>query len=349
MNTKILSAASLPVLMAIFSSQAIAHHGAVSNGALYFTDTMLEFDGEIIEVLWRYPHTRARMRVVEPNGEEKIWEIEIGPTPRVFESQGRRPEDFLGNVKLAGYRSRRNPDSIGAMHLLLPSGEELVRANRSQPRWSENVVQEVEAVLDPERVAEDRRTANGIFRIWGERLHRRATVADVDEQLTARGRELFEQYDAVTDNPELECRTGIVTSMMDTAPIRFVDEGDRIIIDLEDFNAERVIYLNTEAASAEPVPAEFGYSVGHWEGDALVVRTTDIDYPLMFRDGTPHSDQVEILERFEMSENESLLTYTATVTDPVVFSEPVTVRQQRRWAPGYEMIEDFDCALDWEE
>ncbi len=234
------------------------------------------------------------------------------------------------------------------MHLLLPSGEELVRANRAQPRWSENLVKDVETVLDPERIAEDRRTANGIFRIWGERLHRRATVADVDEQLTDRGRELFAQYDAVTDNPELECRTGIVTSMMDTAPIRFVDEGDRIIIDLEDFNAERVIYLNSEATSVEPVLAEFGYSVGHWEGDALAVRTTHIDYPLMFRDGTPHSDQVEILERFVMSENESLLTYTATVTDPGVFSGPVTVRQQRRWAPGYEMIEDFDCALEWE-
>ena len=69
----------------------------------------------------------------------------------------------------------------------------------------------------------------------------------------------------------------------------------------------------------------------------------------MFRDGTPHSEQVETLERLEMSENESLPTYSATITDPVLFTGPITIRHQRRWAAGYEMIENVDCVLEWKD
>lgn len=350
-----MSSAKRIAYMAAFSlaalglaSRAFAHHGTIANGALYLTDEMLEFDGEIIEMLWRNPHPRARLSVVAPNGAEKVWEIELGPSPREFESQGVHAEDFLGRARVAGYRSRRDPDSIGAMHLLLPSGEELVRSRNLPLRWSDIRFEEREAVLDPARVAEDRRTANGLFRVWGHRLLDRPTAENFENEFTERGRELIAQYNAPTDNPELECRTGVVTSMIDTNPMQLLDRGDLIVIRAEEYDARRTIYLDPEAAGLEPAPEPFGFSVGRWDGDALVVRTTHIDYPLMLPDGTPHSDQVELLERFETSEDESLLTYTVTVTDPVIFAQPVTVRQQRRWLPGYQ-IEEFDCALQWED
>ena len=69
------------------TSSAFAHHGTVANGALYLTESLLEFEGEIVEVLWRNPHARARMSVIDPNGEEKVWELELGPTPRELENQ----------------------------------------------------------------------------------------------------------------------------------------------------------------------------------------------------------------------------------------------------------------------
>ena len=86
--------------------------------------------------------------------------------------------------------------------------------------------------------------------------------------------------------------------------------------------------------------------MGQWEGDALLVTTTHIDYPLMLPDGVPHSDQVELLERFSISDDETLLNYSVTVTDPLIFTEPVTIERQRRWTPGYE-IPEYDCALTW--
>ena len=49
----------------VFSTPLHAHHGSLANNALYENDELLEFEGEIIEVLWRNPHARARLRVVD--------------------------------------------------------------------------------------------------------------------------------------------------------------------------------------------------------------------------------------------------------------------------------------------
>ena len=37
----------------------LAHHGSVTQGALYHSDVLTELEGEIVEVLWRYPHARG--------------------------------------------------------------------------------------------------------------------------------------------------------------------------------------------------------------------------------------------------------------------------------------------------
>ena len=328
------------------TSSAFAHHGTVANGALYLTESLLEFEGEIVEVLWRNPHARARMSVIDPNGEEKVWELELGPTPRELENQDLYADDFLGRVRVAGYQSRRDPNEIGAMHILLPSGEELIRSRSAGPLWSDTRVPEGTENLDPSRVAEARRAANSIFRVWGPRLLSRPTAADFETQLTDRGRALLAQFNAVTDNPELECRTGVVPSMMDPNALEIVDEGDRIIIHAEEYNVRRTVYLDFEAGGVEPIPSTYGFSVGHWEDDVLTVTTTHMDYPLMLPDGVPHSDQVELFESFSISDDQTMLNYSVTVTDPVVFTEPVTIERQRRWNPGYEIL-DFDCVLSW--
>ena len=128
--------------------------------------------------------------------------------------------------------------------------------------------------------------------------------------------------------------------------MEITDEGDRIIIHSEEYNVRRTVYLDPEATGVQPTRSRYGFSVGHWEDDTLIVTTTHMDYPLMLPDGVPHSDRVELLERFSVSGDETMLNYSVTVTDPVVFTEPVTIERQRRWKPGYE-IPDFDCVLAW--
>ena len=111
-STRTLTTATLSALATLIASPlALAHHGAVTQPSLYLTDNFVELQGEIVEVLWRNPHTRARMRVVVDNGEELLWEIEMAPTPREWEQRGINEENLFGSVRAAGYISRSRPRS----------------------------------------------------------------------------------------------------------------------------------------------------------------------------------------------------------------------------------------------
>ena len=124
-------------------------------------------------------------------------------------------------------------------------------------------------------------------------------------------------------------------------PVQFVDRGDTIAFLLEEWDGERTIYLNGAGAPVQPY---MGRSVGRWEGDTLVVRTTDIDWRYLDDLGTPQSEDVVIDERFWLSNDGTDLFWEATITDPVNFTEPVVMEASWTWVPG-NTIKPFDCAL----
>ena len=346
-NSLIHTRATLPWLSFIFLSPVYAHHGSLANSALYDSDELIELEGEITEVLWRNPHARAHLSVVDEDGVETVWEIETQPGPVEFGRMGISEEDLLGRVRVAGFRSKRNPDSLGVLNLLLPGGREY-HANNREPLWSDTGVRIVLQEPDPAKEAEERETANGIFRMWSRRLGPRPRAESYAHLLTERGRELAAEFDAPRDNPELACRSGTATTMFDPNPMEVVDEGDRITIILEEYDIRRTIHLGENAQSESQEHTPLGYSVGRWEGDTLVVATTHMDWPYLDPYGTPQSDQVEYLERFELSDDHTELSYSLTATDPIMYTAPITLEHQRRWAPGIE-IPPFNCAAGWED
>lgn len=70
---------------------------------------------------------------------------------------------------------------------------------------------------------------------------------------------------------------------------------------------------------------ELGYSVGHWDGDTLEVRTSRIGWPYLDDEGRPQTETVDVLERFALLEGGGRLRYTQTVTDAYSLVEPMTV------------------------
>jgi hypothetical protein len=88
----------------------------------------------------------------------------------------------------------------------------------------------------------------------------------------------------------------------------------------------RIIYTD-----GRPVPADipegpvwYGYSVGHWEGDTLVVNTLALDgRAWMDEYGTPLSDDARVEERWKRTSHDRL-QMTITVTDPSLYSKPWT-------------------------
>ncbi len=339
-------------LMLAVAAPVQAHHGSHSNALLYFADELVEFEGELTEVLWRNPHTRARLSVVDDNGDETIWELELAPGPRQLEAMGLTPENFTGNVKVAGYISKRNPNALGVQNFLLPNGREYVQERGEEPRWSAQRLERSALGPDQASVQAAEVSADGIFRMWdGGRIQGRPAMLEPDllaQSLTERGRELVAAYDPLTDNGQLNCRHGMPDTMFDPWPMEIVNAGDLIHINSTQYNLQRTIHLAGGATPSEPVASSVGYSVGQWEGDTLEVTTSHVDWPYYSNIGMPQSDQVRYFERFSVSRDGRTLYYSITVDDPVVFTEPFTMERTRTAAPGVE-IEPFGCLSDWRD
>jgi hypothetical protein len=125
-------------------------------------------------------------------------------------------------------------------------------------------------------------------------------------------------------------------------PIQLVERGDRVLIRTESYDQERVVYMT--APSPEPAPSPLGYSLGRWEGNDLVVETSNIDYHTFGDLGPAQSRQSHVVERFRLSPDGLELFYEATMTDPINLAGPWT------WAGSYlyrgsEALRRWNCGV----
>ena len=101
-----------------------------------------------------------------------------------------------------------------------------------------------------------------------------------------------------------------------------------------------------------PAPADswMGQSVGHWEGETLVIDVTDMNEKTWFdRSGDFHSDKLKVTERYTRTSPE-VISYEATITDPDTFTRPwkITMPLYRRVEKGAQLL-DFKCVEFVEE
>ncbi len=175
-------------------------------------------------------------------------------------------------------------------------------------------------------------------------LFRDVTTIRSEWPLTAAAAAARAGWDPVNDNPYLGCTTmGMPRIMGQPYPMEFVDQGTRILLRIELYDAVRTIHMTSAAAADTQPRTPLGYSVGRWEGETLVVHTTRIDWPFFDQSGIPQSDAMDVVERFSVSEDGSRLNYVLTVTDSATFTEPVTLRKFWVWRPGEE-VQPFECA-----
>ena len=144
-------------------------------------------------------------------------------------------------------------------------------------------------------------------------------------------------------NASVLCVPYGMPSMMSVAvyPIEIIQAPKQITIVAEAFSEVRRIYTDRPQMQIDEVPpGYYGRSVGHWEGDTLVVDTVGIKESVQYQ-RMPHSDQMRISERMRMVAPD-ILHDQITIEDPVVLEKPYTYTLAYRRIPNYEMVE-FVC------
>ena len=126
------------------------------------------------------------------------------------------------------------------------------------------------------------------------------------------------------------------------APWKVIQLPEEVVILYEAFTQFRQIFTDGRALPAEPNPAWFGYSVGRWEGDTLVVESNGFNGKLWLdQEGRPSTDALRVTERFRRKDF-GHLEITITIDDPKAYTKPWTVVQNPTLAVDTELIE-FIC------
>jgi len=125
-------------------------------------------------------------------------------------------------------------------------------------------------------------------------------------------------------DPEIKCfLPGVPRMIYMPYPIQIVQGRDTILMASEFASASRTIRMNSKEKS--PTDSWMGWSIGRWEGDALVIEVTDQTPQTWFdRAGDFHSEALKVVERFTVIDRNTI-NYEATMEDPKVFSRPWTI------------------------
>jgi hypothetical protein len=139
-----------------------------------------------------------------------------------------------------------------------------------------------------------------------------------------------------TENP------GIPLADLLSEPIKIVQAPRLSIILYEAGNAHRQIYTDGRALPKEfSLPAYYGYSVGHWEGDTLVVESAGFnDKTPLDAVGHPHGEGLHLTERYRRSDFGHLEVDT-TVDDPQMYTRQFTIKVPHDLLADSDVFESF--------
>jgi len=328
------------------TGQALAHHST----AEYDSNAMVESRGEIVTVLWRNPHVRFTISTASLDGNDMLWELEGTDLTRL-DREG-VPHDLfaVGDlVSFAGNPSTRRDRRIYVTNVLLDDGREILLRGNAQARWApERVINTQVSATPPAIAAADSRP--GLFDKVLVPTRGPAPAWLSDPPLTEAAKRGRAAYDAVTDDPVLGCVSpGMPRVMTRSGPyaIRLIERDGDVVEQNEWFEIDRTIHMDGRPPPADQPYTPLGYSAGRWDGAALVVTTTHIDWPyfqLYGLEGVPQSRAMRIVERFTPSADGTTVTYDISATDPATFTETVTYEGYVtfRWQPSLEFL-PYDC------
>jgi hypothetical protein len=324
-------------------SATLAHHGF----GRFDRSKEVEFSGVITGIDFVNPHSYLHFDAVNAAGETIAMRCEMRAATLLRRS-GQTEDMFVAGAKVSvfGFGHRDDPAScyleditigdapgfnrndqfatsavdVSNRPLRRPSGEPNISGDWAQEQYviavppggrgGGLVPKSMKPGIDAGELSMDDVPPSG----WGPR----------PVSLTARGqaeRDAFEMW-SPDDNPRLQCKpTSIIFDwVFDGAVNRIAQEDDRIVINYGLYSFERIVHMNMSEHPANLTPSYAGHSIGHWEGDVLVVDTIGFQAGVI-APPVRNSEQLHIVERYSLDTETWALTRNYVAEDPVYYTD----------------------------
>lgn len=300
---------AIGLALSLTVASAAAHH---SQAHFNLDPAAIEtIQGTVTRFDFRNPHVYVYLETVEADGSTALWELEATSTPNLIRRGWARDTLSPGERVTVDIHPAHDPNlhigRVGSVHF--PDGRSISATSGGPPA--------------PANLS----TTTLAGRWWG-----RGPIAQTQLdrtqlrwELTPKGEAARDAFDG-SQNPQTRCIPMTAPTIMLYTSIFDVTLTDESMdIDGEWLNMHRTIYLDGRAHP--PANQRFlqGHSVGHWEGDTLVIDTTNYeDHAAGNSFEIPSGAQKHTVERLTLREDGKRMEYSWTIEDPEYMTAPVT-------------------------
>jgi hypothetical protein len=330
---------------------ARAHHG----GSEYDMSKTVEFKGKLTRVEMINPHSWIYFDVPEKDGTVSHHRCEMRSV-HVLRRSGWTKENFpVGQqITVEASPNKTDPDSCYLQTIVAADGTRMDRYGQ-YVKASQGGVQEVRGPIAPPKTNRPLRRPTGEPNISGDwapvqlvMVNAKGTgggLVPLDKltdykpgdrpaisfanaprtgprlyggtELTEAGTKAAADFKR-EDNPRFRCETtSIVFDWTFDGPVnRITQNKDTIVLEYGQFGLKRTVYMNLKEHPGSIKPSRTGHSIGHWDGDTLVVDTAGFA-PGFLNPPVRNSDKLHVVERFVLDPNKMALTRSYSADDSV--------------------------------
>jgi hypothetical protein len=139
-------------------------------------------------------------------------------------------------------------------------------------------------------------------------------------------------------DPNADCQpSGLPRVLTAPYPHEIIQTPNEVIFAVEVMHTFRIVHLNGKHPDHFE-PGHFGHSIGHWEGDTLVIDTVGFAKQTQIDEaGTLHSEKMHLIQRIKKVND--TLEVEFTIDDPGAFTKPWTAKRVWGWRPDVRFAE----------
>jgi hypothetical protein len=302
-----------------------AHHSE----AAFDMEAVIAFQGTVTEFAWRNPHVYFKVQSSDTSGQAIEWEVETGATPVLARSGWTRTSLEVGDeVTVRGHPSRDRARRYTI----------LIAVDKADGPTLQQTVTNSEATA----------SATSLAGVWKGNLEYLADLSQGFEsiELTPAGAAAQAAFDVNVENPAAACipYPTPATIFISGFFLTEIELGNDIVtIRNEWFDVERTVHMDGRSHPPTSERSLLGHSIGHWDGDTLVVDTHNFaDHRSPYQTGVPSGPQKHVVERYALNDDGRSAAVEFMLEDPDYLAEPFTGTAEWIYRPDLEFFE-FDC------
>jgi len=310
------------VLISLFllTDTSSAHHGTTGQ---FDHSTTINVAGVVTKIRFVNPHSYVYFDVTNDDGGVDEWRCEMRAAT-VLRRSGWSAEMFAPgtHIKIEGVPARREPHGCYVETIALDDGDVIERYQQLESADKGNVERESRLADGTPNLAGDWAAPQRLLTNEGVRASATGGPAGPGRPGGRPGGSRYQQSAAGAeasagfvreDNPRFHCMaTNIFMDWTFDQHINRIDQdNDTITLTYGFMDIVRTIHLNIDSHPENIEPSRAGHSIGTWDGDTLVVDTVGFaEGYLDTRQGTKHSDQLHVVEKFSLGEDGNSLIRT---------------------------------------